>query len=116
MARGSWRLAGFAIALFLGGSAAAEAHDMDGIFSRYHMAIRAAEACRGAVLKEADWRTLSAYIDKKTHFELGAGWRLSLIEGAKIDTRLILFYQGCESERAQSLLALYDSELAPLIR
>jgi hypothetical protein len=91
-------------------------NDMDLVYARYHMAIRAAELCRGLAPGDAIWRKWSAYIDRKTNYELGAGERLSVIEGAKDDTTLMVRRQGCKDDDVKDLLALYDAELAPLLR
>jgi hypothetical protein len=92
------------------------ANDMDLVYARYHMAIRAAELCRGVTAADGLWRKWSTYIDRKTFHELGAGERLSVIEGAKDDTTFMVRRQGCDSEGVKALLALYDAELAPLAK
>ena len=89
-------------------------NDMDLVYARYHMAIRAAELCRGVRADDAIWRKWSSYIDRKTHYELGAGERLSVIEGAKDDTRILVRRQGCGSDDVKDVLALYDAELAAM--
>jgi hypothetical protein len=91
-------------------------NDMDLVYARYHMAIRAAELCRGLRADDGIWRKWSSYLDRKTHYELGAGERLSVIEGAKDDTTVMVRRRGCADGDVQDLLALYDSELAPLAR
>jgi len=91
-------------------------NDMDLVYARYHMAIRAAELCRGVSPGDSIWRKWSSYIDLKTHYELGAGERLSVIEGAKDDTTLMVRRQGCDSDDAKDLLELYDAELATLVK
>lgn len=91
-------------------------NDMDLVYARYHMAIRAAELCRGVIAGDALWRRWSGYIDRKTNFELGAGERLSVIEGAKDDTTIMVRRQGCGEADVKDLLALYDAELAPLAK
>src|SRR6185369_12457455 len=60
------------------GPAAADA-DMTLIYSRYHMAIRAAILCRQLRPDAETWRRWATYIDAKTEHELGAGERLSAI-------------------------------------
>jgi hypothetical protein len=87
-------------------------NDMDLVYGRYQMAIRAAQLCRGAPGSDAAWRRWSAFLDAKTNYELGAGERLSVLEGAKTDVRLLVRRQGCDSEEVKDLLALYDAELA----
>ena len=91
-------------------------NDMDLVYARYHMAIRAAELCRGVTADDRIWRKWSSYIDRKTDYELGAGERLSVLEGAKDDATIMVRRQGCEDDDVKDLLALYDAELAPLAR
>jgi hypothetical protein len=97
-------------------SAGPMTNDMDLVYARYHMAIRAAELCRDLTPDDGIWRKWSAYIDQKTHYELGAGERLAVIEGAKDDTTLMVRRQGCKDDAVTDLLALYDAELAPLVK
>jgi len=105
-------------ACLCGGSAFAGpmTNDMDLVYARYHMAIRAAELCRSLAPGDAVWRKWSSYIDRKTNYELGAGERLSVIDGAKDDTTIMVRRQGCEDDDVKDLLALYDAELAPLAK
>jgi hypothetical protein len=95
--------------------AAAMTNDMDLVYGQYQMAIRAAQLCRGAPDTDAVWRKWSSYIDAKTNHELGAGERLSIIEGVKGDVTYMVRRQGCDSDPVKDLLALYDAELAGLI-
>jgi len=97
-------------------SAAPMTNDMDLIYGKYQMAIRAAQLCRGAPDNDAVWRKWSRYLDAQTHHELGAGERLSIIEGVKGDVTYMVRRQGCDSPPIQDLLALYDAELAGLIQ
>jgi len=95
--------------------AASMTNDMDLVYGKYQMAIRAAQLCRGAPDTDAAWREWSAYLDRQTHYELGAGERLALIEGVKRDVDYLVRRQGCDSDPVQDLLMLYDAELAALI-
>ena len=90
-------------------------NDMDLIYGKYQMAIRAAQLCRGAPDSDAAWRRWSGYLDAQTNHELGAGERLSIIEGVKSDVTYMVRHQGCDSPPVKDLLALYDAELAELI-
>jgi hypothetical protein len=96
--------------------AAPMTNDMDLIYARYHMAIRAAMLCRGVHAGDSVWRKWSSYIDRKTNYELGAGERLSVIEGAKDDARYLKRRRGCASDDMKDLLALYDTELAAMAK
>ena len=97
-------------------SAAPMTNDMDLIYGKYQMAIRAAQLCRGAPDNDAVWRKWSSYLDRQTHYELGAGERLSIIEGVKGDVTYMVRRQGCDSQAVKDLLALYDAELAGLLK
>jgi hypothetical protein len=95
---------------------AAMTNDMDLVYGKYQMAIRAAQLCRGAPDTDAVWRKWSRYLDARTNHELGAGERLSIIEGVKGDVTYMVRHQGCDSPPVQNLLALYDAELGPLLK
>ena len=89
-------------------------NDMDLVYGKDQMAIRAAILCRGVADDAANWRKWSTYLDAKTHYELGAGERLFVLEGAKSDVTLMVRRRGCDSDGIKDLLALYDAELAGL--
>jgi hypothetical protein len=108
-------LAGISLALMAGAAVAAMTNDMDLVYGKYQMAIRAAQLCRGAPDTDAAWRRWSSYVDTKTNHELGAGERLSIIEGVKGDVTYMVRRQGCDSDAVKDLLQLYDAELAALI-
>ena len=95
------------------GGAIADA-DMTLIYSRYHMAIRAAILCRDLHPDADTWRRWATYIDAKTEHELGAGERLTAIEGAKTDTRILVRHKGCADDDVVYLLKIFDTELAGL--
>jgi hypothetical protein len=103
------------VAMISAASAAPMSNDMDLIYGKYQMAIRAAQLCRGAPDSDAVWRKWSGYLDAKTNHELGAGERLSIIEGVKSDVTRMVRRQGCDSPSIKDLLTLYDAELAGLI-
>jgi hypothetical protein len=92
----------------------ASAQDMTLVYARYHMAIRAAILCRDLHPDAATWRRWAGYIDEKTEHELGAGERLTAIEGAKTDTRILVRTKGCDSDDVVYLLNIFDTELAGL--
>ena len=113
------RFAGAGMALVLGSAAAmagSMANDMDLVYAKYQMAIRAAQLCRGVAADDSVWRKWSSYIDAKTEHELGAGERLSVLEGAKSDVTYMVRRRGCDSDGIKDLLALYDAELAGMAK
>jgi hypothetical protein len=91
-------------------------NDMDLVYARYQMAIRAAELCRGVEPNDAIWRKWSSYLDAKTNYELGAGERLFVLEGAKSDATYMARREGCDSDGIKNLLTLYDAELAGMAK
>ena len=58
-------------------------NDMDLIYARYHMAIRAAELCRGIRAGDALWRKWSSYIDRQT-FVGPPNWDCNIARSAMI--------------------------------
>ena len=97
-------------------TAASMTNDMDLVYGKYQMAIRAAQLCRGAPNDDATWRKWSSYIDAKTNHELGAGERLSVLEGVKHDVMVMVRRRGCDSDGIKDMLTLYDAELAGLAK
>lgn len=96
------------------GPAAADA--MTDAWSKYQESVRVAELCRDMTHDAAAWAKMGPYIDAKVNHEIGGGERLSLIEEAKTDARKVAKLKGCDSDDAKTLLSLYDSELAPLLK
>jgi hypothetical protein len=110
-------LAGLVLAMSAStGAAGSMTNDMDLVYGKYQMAIRAAQLCGGAGNNDATWRKWSTYIDARTNHELGAGERLSILEGAKHDVTAMVRRRGCDSDGIKDLLALYDADLAGLVK
>ena len=108
--------AGLMTGLTVAWAGAAAADDMTAAWSKYQEAVRVAELCRDMSHGAADWAKMGPYIDAKVNHEIGGGERLSLIETAKSDARKVAKLKGCGSDDAKTLLSLYDSELAPLLK
>jgi hypothetical protein len=99
----------------IGASAAAIASDdLSGTYSKYYESIYLSQQCRGTEIDAAGWKKLADYIDNKVNHEIGAGDRLTLIETAKTDARVLKQTKGCDHQSVQDLLKVYDSELASL--
>jgi len=94
------------------GGAAMAADDMTAVWSKYQEAVRVTEICRGVEHTATDWAKMGKYIDGKVNHEIGGGERLTLIENAKTDARVLVWRKGCKSDDAMQMMALYDSELA----
>jgi len=94
--------------------AAIASDDMSGTYSKYYESIYLSQQCRGTQIDPAGWKKLATYIDNKVNHEIGAGERLTLIETAKTDARVLKTTKGCDHQLAQDVLKVYDSELANL--
>ena len=70
---------------------------------------RLVEICRGVSHDRETWRTLGLKIDAAVNHEIGGGERLTLIETAKTDARVLAEKKGCDSEDAAALLKEYDA-------
>ena len=84
-------------------------------YSRYHQAIEAARLCRDLTFDQAQMDRMSAVISAAIGNDIGAK-RLSLLSQAKRDARDLVDKKGCQSPEVQQLLALYDSDLAPVVQ
>jgi hypothetical protein len=85
-------------------------------YLHYHRVIHAAERCRlDFPFGSTEQSRMAGYIDAKVNNEISAGRRLSLIEKAKHDVDKLVDAHGCSSDIAD-LLAVYDKELAPLLK
>ena len=94
------------------GIGAAVADDMTASWSMMQESVRVAELCRGVMHDRAAWAKMGPMIDAKVNHEIGGGERLTLIEAAKTDARVLVGRKGCASEDAQNLLKSYD-EMMP---
>ena len=96
-------------------------------YVRYHSAIRAAEHCtdyrfeqQGDDDPDAAWilqaqSSIGAYLEQEVSFELGVADRLDMIAKAQSDTDELIAANGCNDPEAIDLLAVFESELAPLL-
>ena len=105
-------LAAALAASFAGSAGAALAQDATAKWTQLQEAVRLAEICRGVSHDRATWRTLATKIDVAVGHEIGGGERLTLIETAKTDARVLAQKKGCDSEDAQALLKEYDTLVA----
>ena len=92
-----------------GTSGAALAQDSAAKWTQLQEAVRLAEICRGVTHDRDTWRALGTKIDAAVNHEIGGGERLTLIETAKTDARVLAVKKGCDSEDAQALLKEYDT-------
>lgn len=101
-----------ALPTVVGGAAAQDG--AESTYLRYHEAVRAAERCRDRSFGTPEHARMAAYIDDRTGGGLTAGRQLELIEDAKRKVDQAVDAQGCAAGVAESL-ALFDTELAPLV-
>jgi hypothetical protein len=102
-------LAAALVAGVAGVTGAAMAQDSAAKYTQLQEAVRLAEICKGVTHDAAAWRKLGTAIDAAVNHEIGGGERLTLIETAKTDARVLAQKKGCDSEDAQALLKDYDS-------
>jgi hypothetical protein len=93
----------------VGGTGAAVAQDSAAKWTQLQEAVRLAEICKGVTHDRETWRTLGKKIDAAVNHEIGGGERLTLIETAKTDARVLAQKKGCDSEDAAALLKDYDA-------
>jgi hypothetical protein len=109
-AKFSRKLLAAALAAGVAGSAgAALAQDSAAKWTQLQEAVRLAEICRGVTHDRDTWRSLGMKIDAMVNHEIGGGERLTLIETAKTDARVLATSKGCDSEDVQALLKEYDA-------
>ena len=88
--------------------------ETEAIYSRYHQAIEAAKLCRDLSFDQGDIDRMAGVIHAKIGGDIGAK-RLSLLTQAQEDARRLVEDKGCDSSEVEALLALYDSDLAPVV-
>jgi hypothetical protein len=114
----SWLLRGW-LAAALVGTGAFTVHAADApedTYLRYHRAIVAAEQCAHQKFGTPEHERFDSYIEGKLATGLSAGRKLTLIEQAKSEVGDLVEKKGCGDPDVADLLALYDEELAPLLR
>lgn len=89
--------------------------ETEATYSRYHQAIEAAKLCRDLTFDQADIDAMAGVIHAKIGGDIGAK-RLSLLTAAQRDAQKLVQDKGCESSEVEALLALYDSDLAPVVK
>jgi hypothetical protein len=101
---------------FAGTFAAARADDVtsQAIWKRYWMAIEVEKNCNNVAFSQGQYDAMTKVINLRIDYELGAGVRHQLIADAKTDAHDLTFKYSCKDPRAVDLLALYNTELAPV--
>jgi hypothetical protein len=102
-------LAAALVAGAAGTAGSALAQDAAAKWTQLQEAVRLAEICRGVTHDRETWRTLGTKIDAAVGHEVGGGERLTLIETAKTDARVLATKKGCDSEDVSALLKEYDT-------
>ena len=102
-------------AVFLaGGLALADDSEVEETYSRYHRAIEAAKQCRDMSFDQDAHSRMAGVIHARIEHKIGAK-RLRLLTAAQREAKAMVKKQGCEGAEVSELLALFDSELAPVL-
>ena len=113
------RLAIVAFAMFglvaLGSAARADEAASQAIWKRYWMAIEVQKICHNTAFSQSQYDNMVHLIDQRINYDLGAGVRHELMADAKTDAFDLTFKYGCSSPDSRNYLALYNSELAPVV-
>ena len=108
--RGVLSAAGMAALAVLAVPAAAQDAAKD-TYLRYHQAISVVEKCDERVFNQNEYSNMEAYIDKQINNQLGAGERLHLIEQGKTNAYELVTKWGCDSDKVNEYLELFEREL-----
>ena len=101
-----------------GASAAARADDATSqvTWKRYWTAIEVEKNCNNVAFSQGQYDAMASVIKTRIDYDLGAGVRTQLIADAKTDAHDLTFKYSCKDPRAIDLLALYNTDLAPVAR
>ena len=107
----------FALLAFAGMSTAARADEAasEAIWKRYWMAIEVQKICHNAAFSQSQYDNMVHLIDQRINYDLGAGVRHELMADAKTDAFDLTFKYGCISPDSRNYLALFNSDLAPVV-
>ena len=101
---------------WLSGLAHADDAAMEPVWTRYWMAIAAANQCEDRKFTGPEYDAMTHVINKKVNYQLGAGPRTHLIDVAKSYVWDRVFKYGCQDSQISGLLALYHNQLEPVLR
>jgi len=115
MSRG-FALVALALVGLASASAAARADDAtsQAIWKRYWLAIEVEKNCNNTAFSQGQYDAMTKVINLRIDYDLGAGVRHQLIADAKTEAHDLTFKYSCKDPRAADLLALYNTELAPV--
>jgi hypothetical protein len=117
MARRRWA----ALVVAVAGAALSPSRDgtaqdaAEAAYLRYQRAIHAAAVCRHRDFSVPDDARMARYIDDKVNHAIASGKRLTLIEQAQLEIDQLVERKGCQSAEAGEIMAVFDTELAPLL-
>ena len=113
------RLAVVAFAMFglvaLGSAARADEAASQAIWKRYWMAIEVQKICHNTGFSQSQYDNMVHLIDQRINYDLGAGVRHEQMADAKTDAFDLTFKYGCSSPDSRNYLALFNSDLAPVV-
>jgi hypothetical protein len=93
----------------------AAAQDAKDTYLRYHHAISVTEKCEEREFNQSEYSNMEAYIDKQINNQLGAGERLHLIEQGKTNAYELVTKWGCDSDKVNEYLELFERDLLPVL-
>ena len=99
----------------LGLPAAAQDQAAKDTYLRYHQAISTVEKCEERQFNQNEYSNMETYIDKQINNQLGAGERLHLIEQGKTNAYELVTKWGCDSDKVNEYLELFERELMPVL-
>ena len=104
--------AGAVVALAMPAAAQDDAKDT---YLRYHQAISVTEKCEEREFNQSEYSNMETFIDKQINNQLGAGERLHLIEQGKTNAYELVTKWGCDSDKVNEYLELFERELLPAL-
>ena len=108
--------AAFAFAGMTGSAAFAQDGPAEQTFYDLTAAWVAYERCNDIVFDQAQQFELNKAIMAKVGTQIGAGAKLSLVQGAKLRTSMRVATKGCDGNAPiESALQLFQTELAPAV-
>jgi len=104
-----------ATVLLNGGPLLADDSEAEATYSRYHRSIEAAKLCRKMDFDQDAHSRMAGVIHARIEHKIGAK-RLPLMTAAQREAKDMVKKQGCEGVDVAELLALFDSDLAPVLQ
>ncbi|MCG8354906.1 MAG: hypothetical protein MI920_04985 [Kiloniellales bacterium] len=104
-----------ATAFVSGAPVLADDSEAEATYSRYHRSIEAAKLCRKMSFDQDAHSRMAGVIHARIEHKIGAK-RLRLLTAAQREAKDMVKKQGCDGAEVMELLALFDSDLAPVLQ